>query len=160
MMLRAIAYISCALSFSLLFCFCNASIGHASRKDSRQHALDHHDSIRKELSAFFDTLPEPKSGEWRYQFKEPYQSYRDYVSGRPVRAHDKRNIIYIQPLGDLDSVRKRIIAETAEYLHVFYGLNVTILGIKPFRNIPLKAKRVNEGREQVLSTYIMFDILK
>ncbi|HEY6160773.1 MAG TPA: archaemetzincin [Bacteroidia bacterium] len=158
--MRAITHISCSLFFSFLFCFCNPSVIHTSRKKIQRQALDHYDSISKKLALFFDTLPGPKDGEWRYQFKEPYQSYRDYVSGKPVRADAERNIIYIQPLGELDSIHNGIISATAGYLHAFYGLNVTILGAKPFRNIPPKAKRVNNGQMQVLSTYVMFDVLK
>ena len=112
------------------------------------------------LKGNFIPLGTPLEGEWRYQFKEPAQSFADYIKGKVVRPEGKRKVIYIQPVGAMDSVHSRIVREAAAYLKIFFGLEVRIKDAMSAGTIPPSAKRVHDGSLQVLTQYIMFNMLK
>ena len=149
-----------ALFFLLLLFSCNGENRSTSQKKDKTNILDHCDSVKIALAGLYDTLGEPENGEWRYKFKESHESYHDYIACKPIRASVKRNIIYIQPIGNFDSLRFGIIKTTAEYLKAFYGLEVKIKNRILLNNIPSSAKRKQDDQVQVLTQYIMFKVLE
>jgi archaemetzincin len=108
------------------------------------------------------SLGKPEMGDWLAEHREDGQTYRQYLDGKPIIALKYRRTIYIQPLGDLTKTQKKIIDLTAEYMADYFMLPVKILQPKSLSEIPDKARRKREdlGEEQILSTYILNDVLK
>ncbi|MEK6236118.1 MAG: archaemetzincin, partial [Planctomycetales bacterium] len=94
--------------------------------------------------------------------KETGQTFRQYVVGRPVLPRGKRNTIYIQPVGDFTPTQRKIVTLTADFLGRYYNLPVKMKEDLPLKVIPDKARRVHPvwGDKQILSTYVLYDVLK
>ena len=71
-------------------------------------------------------LKTPQSGEWLYIHHENGQTLKQYQNCKPVHPNSSRNIIYLQPIGSFDSIQKKLIEYTSEYLEIFFGLNTKI----------------------------------
>ena len=107
-------------------------------------------------------LGKPRSGDWLAKYDEPGQTYREYVDGRPVRPDKTRGVIYIQPLGEFDTTQRKIVALTAEFMGLYFGLPVKTHDDLALSVIPAKARRKHPswGMDQVLSTYVLDDVLR
>jgi archaemetzincin len=146
-------FIPAVLLLSFAFS-CNSS-SNTNKAPARSHA----DSINLLLSEFAAPLGKPQPGEWRESFQEEYQSYADYVDAKPEGPTAKRNTIYIQPIGEFDSLHEQIIAITAEYMSRFFHLEVKVNKALSSSIIPDEAERMNNGTRQVLTGYVMDKIL-
>ena len=122
----------------------------------------------KELSAAIDklrplhsTLAKPRPGDWLAEHKEPGQSFRRYLRGRPVTPRGKRRVIHIRPLGDFSVNQRRIIMLTAEFMGLFYSIPVKIGQDYPLSMIPSGARRVHPawGVRQILTTHVLDHVL-
>jgi archaemetzincin len=115
----------------------------------------------KRLLPLHERLGKPQPGDWLDQHPEPGQTYREYVDGRPVRPTKQRNVIYIQPLGEFTGTQRKIVNLTAEFMGSYFELPVKIQKDLPLSIIPKEAKRVhpNWGDKQILSTYVLDDVL-
>ena len=54
-------------------------------------------------------LHPPEFGDWRYHYKEPTQTFVDYLEQKARLPQGKRRIIYIHPLGDFSHKERTII---------------------------------------------------
>jgi archaemetzincin len=100
-------------------------------------------------------LPVPKQGEWLSEHKEPGQTFEEYKKGSPASATSEKNIIYLQPIGEFDSLRTELIKHTSEYLQIFYGLKTVTLKSLPNSIIPDSASRIGaDNQTQLLAGYI------
>lgn len=143
----------------LLFFSCNGP--HEAVSPRSPDTSEHHaDSVMAALKNFFEPLGRPKPGEWRHSFHEKHQSFADYVECSPVRPDEKRKKIYIQPIGEFDTLREGIIHTAAEYLHAFFNLEVEVNLSLSSSIIPDQAGRMNEGQRQVLTHYILDKVLE
>ena len=100
-------------------------------------------------------------GDWLERFPEGGQTFGQYVQFRgrtPLR--DEYQTIYVQPLGEFDETQQRLVEQTAEFMGHFFGMPVQSLETRPLGDIPETARRMRDDEEQVLSTWIMNDILK
>ena len=100
-------------------------------------------------------------GDWLERFPEGGQTFGQYVQLRgrtPLR--DEYQTIYVQPLGEFDETQQRLVEQTAEFMGHFFGMPVQSLETRPLGDIPETARRMRDDEEQVLSTWIMNDILK
>lgn len=106
-------------------------------------------------------LGKPKPGEWLWSHPEPGQTYDEYIRSQPVVPDKKRRVIYVQPLGDFTSTQRKILSQTAEYMHVYFDLPVQTKQDLPLRLIPASARRKHPswGMDQILSTYVLEHIL-
>jgi hypothetical protein len=75
------------------------------------------------------SLGKPRPGDWLTKHFELGQTFRQYVQRHPVRADDQRRMIYVQPLGEMNTTQKKIVDLTAEYLGVHYQLPVKVCEI-------------------------------
>lgn len=75
----------------------------------------------------FEKMGKPKPGEWLYSFKEEFQSFEDYKKACFNRKTDKRNIIYIQPLGTFNEKYKKIFTIMREYSETFFNCKTVLL---------------------------------
>jgi archaemetzincin len=106
-------------------------------------------------------LGAPKPSDWLYEHDEKGQTFDEYLFSSPIRPNDSRNVIYLQPIGQFNSLQSEQFICTHEYLKAFFGLEVTVL--EPLSNelIPDSARRIgSHGDEQFLASYILYDLLK
>ncbi len=107
-------------------------------------------------------LGKPKPGDWLDRHHEPGQTFRQYIRCNPVRPTKQRRTIYVQPLGDFGKTQRRIITLTAECMGLYFGLPVKVSDDLPLSLIPKHARRTHPswGDKQILSTYVLDDVLK
>lgn len=107
-------------------------------------------------------LGKPQPGEWLDKHPELGQTYRQYLRSYPVRADRRRNTIYVQPLGDFDAAEQKIIEQSSELLGIYFQLPIKTNKAMSLGVIPQSARRKPGGKraEQILSTYVLDDVLK
>lgn len=103
-----------------------------------------------------------QSGDWLEAFpEEGGQSFRHYVQSRSRKPlHVDFAAIDIQPLGEFDETERQIVERTAEFMGHFFGMPVRQREPEPMPEIPETSLRIRNGTQQVLSTWIMNDVLK
>ena len=108
------------------------------------------------------TLGKPQPGDWLDRHREPGQTFRQYAAGRPVKPDRRRRVIYVQPLGDFNKTQRKIINLTAEFMGVYFELPVKVREDLPLGLIPERARRTHPswGDRQILSTYVLYDVLR
>ena len=117
------------------------------------------DSIKK-LSTLDIALPTQRPGDWLYEHKEKGQTFLQYINCKPVSPNDTQNVIYIQPIGNFSRSTDSIINSTVEYLHIFFGLKVSLLSVISDSLIKPAYKRIREdGHSQYLTTFILDSLL-
>lgn len=115
------------------------------------------------LEPFFEPMNPPEADEWLATFKEKGQTFEEYINNNPTLPTEQRQTLYVQPLGKFDAKQLRVIAQTAEFLGIFYDLPVKTLPVKKYDK-PLSMKNTRNNpftyQEQVRTGYILDDILK
>ena len=107
-------------------------------------------------------LSAPRPSDWLAQHAEPGQTFRQYLRNRPVKVDRKRRTLYIQPLGEFSQTQKKIIDATTEFMGVYFQLPVKTREGLSLDLIPPAARR-KPGvfrSEQILTTYVLYDVLK
>jgi archaemetzincin len=123
--------IACLL-FSGLLCLL-ACTPKKSDKAQIQQALA---SLHKEKAA-------PQPGEWLSEHKEKYQTLGEYIRLKPTQADSIRNKIYIVRIGAFTTAESQIVSKTANYLRLFYGLEVR------YMRLPDTTKYLQGSRERM-----------
>ncbi|MCE5277807.1 MAG: archaemetzincin [Planctomycetaceae bacterium] len=113
------------------------------------------------LEPLFEKMGKPKPGEWLDRFKEPGQTFDEYLRCNPVLPRGRRSVLYIQPLGDFTAGQRRVVELTGQFSGLYFNLPVTFSKDLPLSVIPAKAQRVHPswGDRQVLSTYVLDPVL-
>ncbi|NOQ74105.1 MAG: hypothetical protein GQ574_19010 [Crocinitomix sp.] len=116
------------------------------------------------LESSLDTVQHLKSnpipGEWLFHNQEAQQFPHEFLYVYPNILEKKRNKIYIQPIGAFTVKQTEIITITAEYLKVFYSVDVAIMDAVSADEVPAENRRLSvDGTEQLQTTYIMDEIL-
>ncbi|HQZ65797.1 MAG TPA: archaemetzincin [Planctomycetaceae bacterium] len=134
------------------------TISSASAKNSN---ADHED-VETRLTPLAKELADPKPGEWLFEHQEAGQTFDEYVASHPVRRSREWNTIHICVIGVITPEQKRIIDTTREYLEVFFDTPVETGKQVPLSEIPAHAQRKHPqwGGEQILSTYVLDDVLR
>lgn len=115
------------------------------------------------VEPFFQPMGKPGRYDWLATFKEPGQTFDEYISSNPTLPTAERSVIYIQPLGKFNSEQSRVIKVAAEYLQAFYGLNVKSLPVKSLPNkLPEPDQRMIDypAHRQNRTGYVMDKMLK
>ena len=115
------------------------------------------------VKPFFSPLSKPGPGDWLATFKEPGQSFAEYLNSNPTVPTDGRKIIYVLPLGKFTSRQNDVIRITSQYLEAFYGLPVKALPQRSIsRPLQIKDSRINavSKKEQIRTGYILDDVLR
>ncbi len=141
--------------------FVAADGGGVSERPTRDE-LDTILAAMKKIEPLFSKLGKPGPSDWLAQHREQGQDFRDYVKCRPMTARGKRRVIYIQPVGDFDKKRRKIVRLTAEFMGIYFDRPVKIKKDLPLSTIPARARRKHPswGDKQLLTTYILDDVLK
>ena len=118
--------------------------------------------VADRLRPLHKKLGKPKPGDWLDAHTEKGQTFQRYLRCRPVRPTKARSVIYIQPLGEFDETQRKIITQTADFMGRYFGLEVTVRPDVALSVIPAKARRRHPewGMEQVLTSYVLDDVLK
>ena len=85
----------------------------------------------KKIEPFFKTMGIPGQSDWLWRFKEPGQTFDDYITSSPTLPTDERSTIYVQPIGKFNTQQSQIIKTTSEYMEAFFGLPVKLLDTRP-----------------------------
>jgi archaemetzincin len=101
-----------------------------------------------------------KPGEWLDRHREDGQTFDEYVKSSPNRPTAKRTAFYILPLGDFDEKRKKLIADTAEMMGIFFGLSIKTLEPMGLDAVPRHERRGSRGYGPQLSAGWVLTTLK
>ncbi|MEM7390761.1 MAG: archaemetzincin [Verrucomicrobiota bacterium] len=114
------------------------------------------------LKPLHKKITPPNPGDWLAQHKEPGQTFRQYIRGNPIRPDKKRHTLYIQLLGDFSKEQQQVVNKSAEFMGLYYNVPVKFTKTIPLSKIPESARRVHPswGMKQILSTYVLDDVLK
>jgi len=103
----------------------------------------------------------PKSGDWLYSRKEKGQTFEQFYNSKHLIPTKENNIIYLQPIGQFNSVQIKQIELVREYLEIFFQIKTTTLNNVSNDIIPKHARRIGpEEHEQFLAGFILDSILK
>jgi archaemetzincin len=119
-------------------------------------------AIISKLRPLHKALEKPGPHDWLAHHHEPGQTFLEYIKSHPAGPDDKRRIISIQPIGEFTEHQRRIVTLTADFMGRFYNLPVRVQENIPSQVIPDIARRHHPswGMEQILTTYILYDVLK
>ena len=100
-------------------------------------------------------------GDWLERFPEGGQTFGHYVQFRSrTPLKDEYQTIYVQPLGEFDETQQRLAQQTAEFMEHFFGMPVQLLEARPLDGIPETAHRMRDDEQQILTTWILDDVLR
>jgi len=104
----------------------------------------------------------PQPGDWLDTFKEPGQTFEEYLKGNPTRPEGARRVLYVQPLGHFTPAQTRVVEFTADFLSRFFNLPVRVREPAPLDHVPPAALRKSPigGGRQVKAGYVMMEVLK
>lgn len=118
-------------------------------------------ALLEPLRTLHEKPPLPGPYDWLAMHKEPGQSFDQYLRAGPIVPDGTRKYLYVQPLGEFTGAQREIVAKTAEFLGLAYGLEVRIRPDKPLGDIPpLYRRTLSDGTEQVITTYLLEILLK
>ncbi|MBT8495871.1 MAG: hypothetical protein KJO07_22700, partial [Deltaproteobacteria bacterium] len=133
--------------------------------ERRQRAVgDLRDLSPYEQAAFqpdspaFEALGRPGEGDWRAAFRERPQSFTEYQFAPGNRATDRRNHLYLQPVGSTRLSPKLSYRQLSELLQAFFGLEVELLPVRPTSHFARGARKAPWGLQ--LSTPGVFAALR
>ncbi|MEY8761356.1 archaemetzincin [Chryseobacterium tongliaoense] len=124
-------------------------------------------SCEKKEKNYFETiavndvkLTKAVPGEWRYSREEKFQTFEDFQKMKKIKPETGKNTIYLQPIGDFDSIQNREIELTRDYLKIYFQLETKILPVLSNYIVPESVRRIStEGHEQILAGYVLDSIL-
>jgi archaemetzincin len=87
-----------------------------------------------------------KDGDWLTRFREPGQSFEQYVARKPVRPDGRRNKLVLQPLGEMSAADREMIETARDYMTVFFALPVVIAA--PLK-LPEEGRRIRRDGGKV-----------
>lgn len=155
-------------------CHCKGHAGEPPAATSRRGPAELHPeidpttpaSLRDDIAALaplHDRLGPAELGEWLAEHEEPGQSFEEYVASDPVVPEPPggREVICVQPLGDLDETEGRIVGLASDYLARFFGLPVRVEAALSLDVIPEEARRVHPqwGVPQISSSFVLEGVL-
>lgn len=106
-------------------------------------------------------LDKPVFGDWLYSRNEKGQTFEQFIKTKHVVPTKDENIIYLQPIGEFNSLQKKQIELVRQYLQIFFQLETKVLKDVSNDIIPNNARRIGDvGQEQFLAGYILTDVLK
>jgi archaemetzincin len=118
--------------------------------------------VIKTLTPLHLKITPPGPSDWLAQHKESGQTFRQYTYSQPSLPEGKRRIIYVQPIGKFTEAEQRIVTLSANYMSLYFNRPVLINKSVPLSVIPDSARRQNpmEGGEQILTSYVLYTVLK
>lgn len=118
--------------------------------------------IEQRLRPLATAMPKPGPSDWLAQHKEAGQTFDEYVASQPVRKSERRDRIYLCLIGEFSKEQELVLTITSEYLAVVFQVPVEVREKLSLDKIPERAKRKHPtwGDQQVLSTYVLEEVLQ
>ncbi|HEV3344132.1 MAG TPA: archaemetzincin [Pirellulales bacterium] len=116
----------------------------------------------KSIESLHEKKRPPEADDWLAKYHETGQTFEEYLRSNPNRPSERRTRLYVQPIGEFTAAQRGPLNETADLLSRFYDLPVRVLDPLVLDLVPPDARRThpNWGGEQVLTTYVLYDLLK
>ena len=115
--------------------------------------------LLRRLVPIHEKTTAPKPGEWRFDHPEPGQSFEEYLGSSPTLPTSERRSLVVQPLGNLPKGGARIVELATDFLGRQFNLPVRGLDRLELARPPLWAHRQREGGEQLLTQWLLKDVL-
>jgi archaemetzincin len=105
---------------------------------------------------------EPGPGDWLAVRREPGETFAEFLALGPARLNGRRRVIYVQPIGRFSSAQRQILELCSDALARFYGVRAERLEAISADTVPARTRRARptSGGEQILSRYVLEEILK
>ena len=115
----------------------------------------------KNIASLHEKIRAPGANDWLAKYHESGQTFGQYLRSNPNRPSEHRTRFYLQPIGEFTAAERRTVEDTADLLSRFYSLPVELLDPLDLDLVPALARRTHPrwGDEQVLTTYVLDDIL-
>lgn len=99
--------------------------------------------IEDRLRPLVEPLETPRPGDWLAEHREKSQTFRQYLTGNPVRRDRDLTTIDLCVIGECDAAQQSVLAITLEFLLVFFDSPVVMRRTVTISDIPdtAKAKR-------------------
>lgn len=143
----------------ILFCSCNKEKAKETPKESRKKIVQD--------VAYFNhiknndvKLAAPVYGDWLFSRNEKGQTFEQYEKSKHIVPTDDANIIYLLPIGSFNTLQKKQIKLTNEYLEIYFQLKTKTLASISNDVVPNSYRRMMDGHEQLLAGYLLTDVLK
>jgi archaemetzincin len=101
----------------------------------------------------------PGPDDWLANHHEDGQTADQYRRSNPNRPTNRRTTFYVQPIGEFTPAQIKLAIATADLLARYYNVPTKVLEPLSLDLIPAKARRRN-GREQILTGYVLDEVLK
>ncbi|MCK6438885.1 MAG: archaemetzincin [Planctomycetes bacterium] len=130
--------------------------------DEKSCSVERLRTMIPKLAPLHDEFGPPKPGDWILSHEEDGQTFEQYMECGPVLPQGERTVLYVQPVGEFNAKQREIVNLSAEFMSIFFNLPVTIVEDVGLDVIPKDARRVHPswGGDQILSTYVLYDVLK
>ncbi|MBZ4034381.1 archaemetzincin [Flavobacterium sp. 17A] len=103
----------------------------------------------------------PGPGDWLSTHKEKGKSFEQFYNSKHLIPTKENNIIYLQPIGQFNSLQVKQIELVREYLEIFFQLKTKTLNNVSNDVVPKHARRIGpEEHEQFLAGFILDSVLK
>ncbi|MBO9585760.1 MAG: archaemetzincin family Zn-dependent metalloprotease [Flavobacterium sp.] len=147
----------------VVFCSCESS-----KKEKAKPNTEPKQELNLKLDPYFVAiksndvkLGKPIFGDWLYSRNEKGQTFEQFIRTKHIIPTKEENIIYLQPIGEFNSVQKKQIELVRQYLEIFFQLQTKVLKKLSNDIIPNNARRIGDvEQEQFLAGYILTDVLK
>jgi archaemetzincin len=113
------------------------------------------------LTPIAPKLPTPGPSDWLANHKEHGQTFPQYLAAKPVRRSQELSTIYICLIGEFTPQQREILTATQKYLNILYDSPVKVRKTIALADIPPRGRRKHPtvGNDQILSTYVLSDVL-
>nr|WP_294786998.1 archaemetzincin [uncultured Flavobacterium sp.] len=123
---------------------------------------------KSEKNDYFEDISEndiklfrPKPGDWLYSRQEKGQTFEQFIKSKHTIPTKENNVVYLQPIGQFDSLQVKQIELVSEYLEIFFQLKTNTLKDVSNNVIAKHARRIGrEQNEQFLAGFILDSVLK
>jgi archaemetzincin len=145
----------------LLACLTACGAEPAAAPRSVTKADSQYPEVAAKLTPLATPIPKPAANDWLANHKEAGQSFEQYLAARPIRRSDKLTTIYICLIGEFTPKQREVLTATEKYLSILYDAPVKIRKTITLDDIPPRAQRKHptQGQQQILSTYVLSDVL-
>jgi archaemetzincin len=120
---------------------------------------DTHPEIKTKLTSLAPALPKPLPSDWLGKYHEEGQTFEQYLRAKPVRRSNKLNTIYICLIGDFTPQQREVLTAAEQYLGILYDAPVVERKQVALSDIPPRGERKDDERHQILTTYVLNEIL-
>lgn len=117
------------------------------------------DKMRARLAPLHAPASAPKPGEWRFDHPEPGQRFAEYLASGPTVPTPERRTIAVLPLGELGAAHREIVTLVTEYIQHHFGLAARTEPSAVLEAIPPRARRERAGGTQLLTRWLLDDVL-